>query len=198
MDDLEVVEAERRLIPVLEGGTDEELDAGQGIADVVGDAGGKLSDRRELLGAENVPLMLLRLLGHRAYPDEHEIELGFQVAHRSARGQLHGRNVLVEVGTHVLKADGESGDGSAEASGDAVAADEPAQRSENAEEDHGRLRLGTHAFALDGGVFHRFLVDAQELLAGRGKVADRVAVGPLDELGSRVEALFRHRSSSAR
>src|SRR5579885_1657393 len=81
-----------------QGGADEELDARQGVADLVGHAGGQLADSGQLLGSEHLLLLLLRAGDDLADAADDVLHLLVEPAEVSLAADPDGPQLLVEVG----------------------------------------------------------------------------------------------------
>ena len=85
------------------------LIAGERVADLVGDAGGELADRGQLLGPQQLLLLPLQPLGRLLDPADDVLHLPVQVWRSPSAATADGGHVLVEVLGHVLDADAQAG-----------------------------------------------------------------------------------------
>ena len=106
---VQTVHGERSRILRPDGGLKQEFHPGERVSDLVGDAGRELPDRRELFGAEQVPLLLLKSLAHRADPVDDPVELLVQVPEVGRPLDGHGPDILVQMGLDRLDPDGQLG-----------------------------------------------------------------------------------------
>ena len=96
---------------------------------------------------------------------------------------------MVEPLGHVLHAHAQLVDRSAQAAGDAIAGEEPAQGADEAQQEHRQAELAANPLALEGHLLDRVLIQPQQLPAGLDDVPDRVGVGQVAKVAPRPPAL---------
>src|SRR6266851_2083098 len=110
--------------------------------------------------------MALYALRHFFDASDDVLQLPIQGGDIAISRHAYGSHVLIEPLRDVLDAHAQPINRSAQSAGDSVPAKDAADRSTQAQQEHGKSCLPAGAFALVGRLAHAVLVDSQELFAG--------------------------------
>ena len=124
MNDAQVLGVQRRGLARPQRGLHQHLDRGERVAHLVGDAGRELAQRGELVGPQQLALVLLHAFRHLLDALHQRLHLPVERV-KVVAGHADGSHVAVQVLGHVLDAHAEPIHGSTQAARHAVAGDQP-------------------------------------------------------------------------
>jgi hypothetical protein len=148
-------------------------------------AGRQLADGRELLGPQQLALLLLEARHRLAHPRQYVIELAVEVLGVPLPGEANGPQLLGKVGIDVLEPNPQAGDRPAQPPGDPEPADQPAQGAQESHQQEELPALLAHRLTLLCGRFHPPAVDAEQVLARAQQPGDGVRIDPPQQVARR-------------
>src|ERR1019366_1905128 len=163
----------------------QQLDARQGIANLMGDTGRQLPDLGKLFGPQEVSLLLLQSLGNLLDLMNDELHLLFQSVKVAVGHHANRADILIKMLRQILNPYTEPIDGTFQSPSHAVANDEAANRTGHTQEQHNQIALTTGTLTFHRTFAHLVFVEFQQILARLDDKPDRMGVGNLVNLGQR-------------
>ena len=102
----------------------------------MGDTGRQLPDRRQLLGAGNLPALLLQLLHHGSNPRRHQFHLGGKLMMVAHRQHPHGSDFSLQLVVCVPDQQAQLRERATHPPSNSHATDQPGERAEDAQQYH--------------------------------------------------------------
>ncbi len=148
----------------------------------MGKSCGKLSHCRQLLRPQHFLLLFLRLHYHSLHALDDVIQLPVEVLQARPRLKAQAIHLSIQLCVQILHANHQTRQRPAQAASDQIAACQSAQRPQSSDQEHPFPRAITDAVARRRSFCHRALVELGQLFASSGQLAQRMGIGPVQQL----------------